>query len=111
FEYDARRGVESSRDDELTLGLPYHSRAVPHGLGSLSVLASIEFLSLFQILDNPVQLVEARGPELAVLLEPCGRFLHLLRADLAGPHATDLLGDDEPSLLQDADVLLHAREG
>src|SRR5689334_20870386 len=81
------------------------------GLGSLSLLASIEFLPLFQILDDLVQLVEACGPELAVLLEPCRRFLQSLRADPAGPHATDLLRDDEPSLLQNADVLLHAREG
>src|SRR6185312_14015453 len=81
------------------------------GFGSLSFLASIGFLPLLQLLDNPVQLVEARGPELAVLLEPCRRFLQSMRADLAGPHATDLLRDDEPRLLQDADVLLHARKG
>src|SRR5262249_42607107 len=32
-------------------------------------------------------------------------------AKLARPHAPDLLRADEPRLLQDADVLLHAREG
>src|SRR5205809_932676 len=73
------------------------------GVDSLSLLTFIEFLSPFQLLDNLVELVEARGPELAILLEPCGRFLQSMRADLAGPHATDLLGDDEPGLLQDAD--------
>src|SRR5262249_2245196 len=31
--------------------------------------------------------------------------------ELAGPHAPDLLRGDEPGPLQDADVLLHAREG
>src|SRR4029077_9293160 len=31
LEHDARRAVESSGDDELTLGLPFHSRAVLHG--------------------------------------------------------------------------------
>src|SRR5580698_4700437 len=81
------------------------------GLGSLFRLAFIECPALFQILDHLVQLVKAFGPELAVLLEPCRRFLQSMRPDPAGPHATDLLRNDEPGLLQDADVLLHAREG
>jgi len=33
------------------------------------------------------------------------------RAKLAGPHAPGLLGGDEPGLLQDTDVLLHAGQG
>ena len=33
------------------------------------------------------------------------------QAELAGPHTPDLLGGDEPRLLQDAYMLLHAREG
>src|SRR4029079_10190437 len=81
------------------------------GVASLSLLASIDFLLPFQFLDNLVQLVEARIPELAVPLEPCRLFLQLARAELAGSHASDLLCGDEPGLLQDADVLLHAREG
>src|SRR4051812_43562833 len=81
------------------------------GTASLAFPASIGFLPLFQILDDPVQLVEAIGPELAVLLEPCRRFLQSIRTELAGPHATGLPRDDEPGLLQYADVLLHAREG
>src|SRR5262245_10942288 len=81
------------------------------GVGSLSLLASIDLLLPFQFVDNLVQLVEACVPELAVLLNPCRLFLQSARADLAGPHAPDLLRDDEPGLLQDADVLLHAREG
>src|SRR6187200_150898 len=40
------------------------------GAGSLSLLASIDLLLLFQLFDNPVQLVEARVPELAVRLDP-----------------------------------------
>src|SRR5215470_16994794 len=79
-------------------------------VGSLSLLASIDLLLPFQFLDNLVQLVETRVPELAVLLNPCRLFLQSARADLAGPHAPDLLRGDEPGLLQDADVLLHARE-
>src|SRR5688572_14838804 len=37
---------------------------------SLAVLASIDLLLTFQLLDELVQLVEACGPELLVALEP-----------------------------------------
>src|SRR6187549_1173419 len=59
------------------------------GVGSLSLLASIDLLLFFQILDNLVQLAEACVPELAVALEPRRLFLQPVRAELAGPHATD----------------------
>src|SRR3984885_11081692 len=78
---------------------------------SPSFLASIDLLLPFQFLDHLVQLVEACGPELAVPLDPCRFFLQPAQAELAGPHAPDLLRGDEPRLLQDADMLLHAREG
>src|ERR1700738_1224403 len=78
-------------------------------VGSLSLLASIDLLLPFQFLDNRVQLVEACAPELAVPLDPCRLFLQAAQAELAGPHAPDLLRGDEPRLLQDADVLLHPR--
>src|SRR5678816_2138352 len=81
------------------------------GVGSLSLLASIDFLLPFQFLNNHVQLVEACVPELAVPLDPCRLFFQSAQAELAGPHAPDLLRGDEPRLLQDTDVLLHAREG
>src|SRR5262245_8260954 len=81
------------------------------GAGSLSLLASIDHLLLFEFFENLVQLVEACGPELPVPLDPRRLFLQSARAELAGPHAPDLLRGDEPGLLQDADVLLHAREG
>src|SRR5207253_8510601 len=64
-----------------------------------------------QFLDNPVQFVEACAPELAVPFDPCRLCLQSARADLAGAHAPNLLRGDEPGSLQDADVLLHAREG
>src|SRR4029079_18104079 len=80
------------------------------GAGSLSLLASIDLLLLFQFFDNLVQLVEACVPELAVPLDPCRLFLQSARAELAGPHAPDLVRGHEPSVLQDADVLLHARQ-
>src|SRR6187402_3244978 len=78
---------------------------------SLCLLSSIDFLLPFQSLDNRVQLIEACVPELAVPLDPCRLFIQSAQAELAGPHAPDLLRLDEPGLLQDADVLLHAREG
>src|SRR5580658_1527143 len=81
------------------------------GVSSLSLLASIDPLLPFQFLDNLVQLVEACVPELAVPLDPCRLFLQAAQAELAGPHAPDLLRGDEPRLFQDADMLLHAREG
>src|SRR5262249_35362437 len=73
------------------------------GVGSLSVLASIDVLLSFQFLDNLVQLVDACGPELVDPLDPLRHFLQSARAELARPHAPDLLGGDEPGLLQDAD--------
>src|SRR6476661_2426291 len=81
------------------------------GAGSLSLLASISLLLPFQFFDNRVQLVKAQVPDVAVPLEPCRLFFQTARAELAGPHAPDLLRGDEPGLFQDADVLLHAREG
>src|SRR5678816_2298026 len=78
---------------------------------SLSLLASIDLLLSFQLLDHLVQLVEAGAPELVVPLDPCRLFLQAAQAELAGPHAPDLLRGDEPRLLQDADMLLHARQG
>src|SRR5580700_5614597 len=81
------------------------------GVCSLSLLASIDLLLPFQFLNNLVQLVEACVPELAVPLDPCRLFLESAQAQLAGPHAPDLLRGDEPRLLQDADMLLHARDG
>src|SRR5256714_15283300 len=80
------------------------------GPGLLSILAFIALLLLCQFLDNLVQLVEAFVPALAVPLEPHRLFLQSARAQLARPHAPDLLRGDEPRLLQNADVLLHARE-
>src|SRR5262245_22008202 len=70
------------------------------GVGSVSLLASIVVLLAFELLDNLVQLVEACGPELAVPLEPGRLFLQPEGAELAGPHAPDLLGGDEPGLLE-----------
>src|SRR5215467_16245504 len=80
------------------------------GVASLSLLASIDLLLPFQLLDNLVQLVETCVPELAVPLDPCRLFLQSTRAELAGPHAPDLLRGDEPRPLQAADMLLHAGE-
>src|SRR4030095_13557881 len=81
------------------------------GGGSLSALAASALLLPFQLRDDVVQLVEACVPELAVPLDPCRLFFQSAQAELAGPHAPDLLRGDEPRLLQDADMLLHAGQG
>src|SRR5262249_23416285 len=81
------------------------------GVGSLSFLASIDLLLPLEFLDNLVQLVESCVPALAIPLDPRRLVLQSARADRARPHAPDLLRGDEPGLLQDTDVLLHAREG
>src|SRR5262245_10628410 len=78
--------------------------------GLPSVLAFIALLLSCQFLDNLLQLVEAFVPAPAVRLEPRRLFLQSARAQLARPHVPDLLRDDESRLLQNADVLLHARE-
>src|SRR5262245_60149159 len=57
------------------------------GMGSLSLLASIDLLLPFQFVDNLVELVEACIPELTVPLDPCRLFLESAQAELAGPHA------------------------
>src|SRR5688572_3869890 len=80
-------------------------------VASPSLLASISFLLPLQFLDNLVQPLEARVPEPAVTLDPCRLFLQSAQAKFAGPHAPDLLRGDEARILQDADMLLHAREG
>src|SRR5580700_9306492 len=81
------------------------------GVGSFSLLASIDLLLALQFLHNLVQRVEACLPELAEPLDPFRLLLQSAPAELAGPHAPDLLRGDEPRLLQDAHMLLHAREG
>src|SRR4029450_7290255 len=100
------RVVTSSRSDFRSTVVRFFM-----GVGSLPLFASIDLLLPFQFLDNLVQLVEACVPELAVPLDPCRLFLQSAQAELAGPNAPDLLRGDEPRLLQDADVLLHARQG
>src|ERR1051325_4161681 len=100
------RLVTSSRSDVRSTVVPFLM-----GAGSLSLLGSMDGLLPVQLLDNPVQLVEAGVPQPAVPLQPCRLFLHPARAEFAGPHAPALLRGDEPGLLQNADVLLHAREG
>src|SRR4029077_7433606 len=100
------RVTTSSRSDLRSTVVRFFMR-----VGSLSLLASIDFLLPFQFLDNLVELVEAGVPELVVPLDPRRLAPQSAQAELAGPHAPDLLRGDEPRLLQDADVLLHAREG
>src|SRR5215216_132284 len=80
-------------------------------VGSLAVAAFIDLLLALQHVDHLVQLVETCVPQLALLFDPCRLGIQPARPELARPHAPDLLGCDELSPLQDADMLLHAREG
>src|SRR4051812_41069123 len=80
-------------------------------LGSLSLFSFIDSSIQFQLLNDPVQLVETCVPELAIPLHPCRLFLQPAPAELAGPHAPDFFRGDEPRPLQDPDVLPHARQG
>src|SRR5881392_251288 len=86
-------------------------RPVVVRLASPSRFASIGFLLALQFRDNLVQRVEASGPELAVFLDPGHLILQPALAERAGPDAPDLPGGDKPRLFQNADMLLHAREG
>src|SRR5437016_12355434 len=52
------------------------------GAGSNSLLASINLLLPFQLLNNLVQFVEACVPDLAVPLDPCRLFLQSAQAEL-----------------------------
>src|ERR687888_1946250 len=100
------RVTTSSRSDvRSTVVRFFISRA------SLSLVPSIDLLLPFQFLDNLVQLVEARVPELAIPFDPGRLFLQSARAELARPHAPDLLRGDESGLLEHADMLPHARQG
>src|ERR1700753_3011922 len=56
------------------------------GPGSLSLLAAIGLLLSLQSPDAPVRRVEARGPELAVALDPRRLLLQPAQAELAGPY-------------------------
>src|ERR1044071_7497292 len=80
------------------------------GPGSLSILGFIALLLSGEFFDNLVQRVEACVPAPAVPLEPRRLFLQSAPAQPALSHPPDFLRGDEPRLLQNADVLLHARE-
>src|ERR1700727_3029005 len=84
------RVTTSSRSDFRSTTVRFFMAA-----GSLSFLASIDLLLLFQFFDNRVQRVEACGPKFAVPLDPCRLFLQPAQAQPAGPHAPDLLSRDQ----------------
>ena len=64
-----------------------------------------------QFRNDPVQLIEACVPKLPVTFDPRRLRLEPAWAELAGPHSPGFCRGDEPCLLQDTDVLLHAGEG
>src|SRR6185295_11256289 len=98
------RVTTSSRSDFLCT-------VVRFMMGSPCFLASIQLFLPFQFFDDLVQLAEPCVPELVIPLDPRRHFFQSARADPAGAYAADFFRDDEPRLLEEADVLLHAREG
>src|SRR3954471_22124604 len=98
------RVTTSSRSD-------FRSTVVGFFMGSRPFPACTDLFLQFQVLDDLVQFVEARGPEPAVLLDPRRLFLQGAQVELASAHAPDLPRDNEPRLLQNADMLFHACEG
>src|SRR6185312_4856630 len=99
------RVTTTSRSDRRSVTV---SLAIP--LTSLARF-SIGLLLPFQFFDDGVQIIKARGPEAAVPFEPCGLFLESAPAKTAGADAPDLFGGHEARPFEDADVLLHARQG
>src|SRR3954462_4597488 len=77
---------------------------------SLCFFSSIHLLLAFEFCDYLVQLVEARDPALAIRLDPGRLVVEAARPERARAHAPDLFRRDQPGLLQDGDVLLHARQ-
>ena len=65
LEHEARGRVERSRDDDLAIGLPLHRRAF-HRRTHFLFLRPSGLLLPFEFVDDLVQLVEARVPELVV---------------------------------------------
>jgi hypothetical protein len=111
LEHDARRAVEGSRDDQLAVRLPFHRRAVLPGAGSLSLLASIDSSPSVSVPRQPCPTRRSVRPRAGGTSRSTPSLPPVGAGRAAGPHAPDLLRGDEPRLLQDADVLLHAGEG
>src|SRR3954447_21379040 len=79
-------------------------------VASAALRVSIALLLPSSLRDDLLQLVEPGVPQPALLVDPRGLVLESTRAQPAGANAPDLLGRHEPSLLEDPDVLAHARE-
>src|SRR5688500_1918792 len=67
---------------------------------SLSFLASIALLLFGELLDEPIELVEARIPEASIFLEPVVHLAERLRAQLVEPLLSARLHLDEARLLE-----------
>src|SRR3954453_10781282 len=98
------RVMTSSRSDVRSTVV----RALPSA-GSLCLPASIGRLLLFQFLDDLVQRSETWGPGPGVFFDPGCLCPQSAEAEPPGPQAADFLRRDQPRVLQDAPVLLHAR--
>ena len=119
LEDDARRRVEAHRVTTISsaarTSAPGRRLIFPGGGITFHFFASIDLFLMFQFLDHLVQRVRACGPkpDVSVRLDPLGRLLpapvgagRACRSSRGRPFR-----GNQPGLLQDADVLLHARCG
>src|SRR3569832_43634 len=90
----------------------FRSVVVTHpGACSVARFASIGLFLLLELINDFVQFGKACRPHLAVAFDPHRLVFEATVPKAAGTNSADLLGDYETRLLEDADVLLHAREG
>ncbi len=105
LEHEARRPVDGSGHDELTLGRPFHRRVVPHGSG-LSLADHAHRPSPFDpVPRRPCPTRRSVRPRVGGTIHPCRLILQA-----GGPsvqvRTRRLLRPDEPGLLKDADGFL-----
>src|SRR3990167_4621700 len=100
------RVTTSSRADFRSTDVRYLA-----GAGLSSFPASTGFLLAFQLFDNFVQRIEARGPLPVIAVDPRRFRFQPSLTQFAGPHAADLFRRDQPRPLKNADMFLHARKG
>src|SRR5262249_53576749 len=75
---------------------------------AMLLLLSLRFLAV-QVRDMRLHAVKPRFPQCSVLGDPAFRRAQRGRCHLTAPHATNLLGANEPALFQHVEVLQERR--
>src|SRR5690242_11283082 len=99
-----RAGARKVREI-TTAQSPSSSTEVSFSGGSFRFFSAILLLLLHELLEELVHLVETRGPELAVALEPVVDLPERLGAELVEPLLRARLHVHQPGLLEHAQVL------